>query len=136
MDGQDFVERLSDATNAHDLDGIVACFHDDYALTAPCHPSRSFVGTAQVRRNWGGMFAAVPDLRVAVLASVTHGDTVWSEWAMSGTRAAGGDHLMRGVIVFEVVDGRARRGLFFVEPVDAEAMTADQAVQHLTGAPQ
>jgi ketosteroid isomerase-like protein len=134
MNAQDFAGRLRDVTNAHDLDGIVGCFRDDYALTAPCHPSRSFVGTEQVRRNWAGIFAAVPDLQVDVVAATADGDTVWSEWEMRGTRPDGGAHLMRGVIVFEVVAGRAGAARFFVEPVDADTTTADQAIGRLTGA--
>ncbi|MGI8524028.1 MAG: nuclear transport factor 2 family protein [Nocardioides sp.] len=133
MDLQNFVARLVEVTNAHDLDAIVACFHDDYVLTNPCHRSREFVGTDQVRRNWTGIFAAVPDLRVEVLSSSAEGDRVWSEWEMRGTRTDGGIHLMRGVIVFEVTEGRARSARFFVEPVDADATTADEAVAHLTG---
>lgn len=134
MDAQGFAERLGDVTNAHDLDGIVACFRDDYALTAPCHPARSFVGSEQVRRNWAGIFGAVPDLRVDVVAATVDGNTVWSEWEMHGTRADGVNHLMRGVIVFEVVEGRAAAGRFFVEPVDADTTTADEAITQLTGA--
>lgn len=136
MDAQDFAGRLRDVTNAHDLDGIVACFQDDYALTAPCHPSRGFVGNEQVRRNWAGLFAAVPDLRVEVVAAAVDGDTVWSEWDMRGTRADGVTHLMRGVIVFDVAQGRAGAARFFVEPVDAATTTADGAIAGLTGAAQ
>ena len=136
MDAQDFAARLRDVTNAHDLDGIVGCFREDYALTAPCHQSRSFVGNEQVRRNWAGIFAAVPDLQVDVTAATVDGDTVWSEWEMRGTRPDGAPHLMRGVIVFEVVDGRAAAARFFVEPVDADTTTADQAITRLTGGAQ
>jgi ketosteroid isomerase-like protein len=133
MSGHDFLGRLCDATNAHDVDAIVACFHDDYTLTAPCHAARGFVGTDQVRRNWTGIFAGVPDLRAEVVGSIVEGDRVWSEWEMRGTRRDGQPHLMRGVIVFEVADGRARAARFFVEPVDDDAMTADETIHHLTG---
>ncbi len=134
METQDFVGRLVDVTNAHDVEAIVGCFHEDYALTAPCHPARSFVGTDQVRRNWTGLFAAVPDLRVEVLTSTTEEDRVWSEWEMRGTRRDGNPQLMRGVIVFDVDGGRARAGRFFVEPVGDEPTTADEAIQQVTGA--
>jgi ketosteroid isomerase-like protein len=135
MDALDFVGRLVDVTNAHDVDGIVGCFHDDYVLTAPCHPARSFVGTDQVRRNWTGLFAAVPDLHVAVVSASAESDRVWSEWEMQGTRRDGHPHLMRGVIVFDVLEGRAAAARFFVEPVEADATTADEAIARLTGRP-
>ena len=129
-----FLERLTAATNAHDVDGIVACFADDYTKLTPCHPARGFRGTEQVRRNWTGLFAAVPDLRVEVLNATTQGERVWSEWEMRGTRRDGLPQLMRGVIVFDVDDGRARAGRFFVEPVGDEPTTADEAIQQVTGA--
>jgi ketosteroid isomerase-like protein len=136
MDAHDFLGRLRDASNAHDVDAIVDCFHDDYVLTAPCHPARAFVGTEQVRRNWSGIFAGVPDLVAEVPSSHVDGDRVWSEWEMRGTRRDGRPHLMQGVIVFTVVDGRARTARFFVEPVDDAPTTADQAISNVTGSPR
>ena len=38
------IERLVAATNAHYLEGIVACFAAGYTLEAPLHPARSFRG--------------------------------------------------------------------------------------------
>src|SRR4051812_40894700 len=46
------VDRLVQATNDHDLDGLVACFAADYENATPAHPARSFRGREQVRRNW------------------------------------------------------------------------------------
>ena len=62
----DLVTRLFELTNAHDLEGLVGCFGPDYALTNPVHPGRDFVGPGQVRRNWMGLFAGVPDLTASV----------------------------------------------------------------------
>jgi len=56
------VERLRDATNAHDLEGIVACFAAEYRNETPLHPGRGFVGNDQVRRNWRQILAAIPDV--------------------------------------------------------------------------
>jgi len=89
------VERLCAATNAHDLEGIVACFADDYRNQTPVHPARGFVGNDQVRRNWTQILAAIPDVSSEIVASVADGDTVWSEWEHRGTRADGSPHLMR-----------------------------------------
>lgn len=135
MDAQEFLACLADATNAHDVEGIVACFARDYSLTMPCHPARDFVGTDQVKRNWTGMFAAVPDLTVEVLRVAVRDDVVWSEWEMTGTRVDGATHLLRGVIVFDVdvPAGRARAARFFVEPVDRGGMDADEAIAAVSG---
>jgi ketosteroid isomerase-like protein len=128
------VERLRDATNAHDLDAVVDCFAEDYRNDTPVHPRRSFDGRAQVRSNWEEIFAAVPDIRASVIASVVDGDVIWSEWEMSGTRPDGARHLMRGVIIFGVRGERAAWARFFLEPVDPGDDDATAAVRHIIGA--
>jgi len=112
------VERLRDATNAHDLEGIVACFAAEYRNETPLHPGRGFVGNDQVRRNWTQILAAIPDVSTEIVASLTDGVTVWSEWEHRGTQPDGSVHLMRGVIVFGVHDGLIDTARFFLEPVD------------------
>lgn len=123
------VERLRDATNAHDLEAIVACFAADYRNETPLHPARGFVGNEQVRQNWTHILAAIPDVSTEIVASVAGGDTVWSEWEHSGTRADGSRHLMRGVIVFGVRDAVIATARFFLEPVDDSGDRVDVAVQ-------
>jgi ketosteroid isomerase-like protein len=123
------VERLLRATNEHDLEGVVACFADDYENETPAHPARSFRGREQVRRNWEQIFAFVPDLEARITTQATDGATAWTEWEMSGTRRDGRRHEMRGVIIFGVEQGRAAWARFYLEPVDAEAGTADDAVR-------
>jgi ketosteroid isomerase-like protein len=85
---------------AHDVDGIVSCFAEDYRNETPAHPAHGFVGCEQVRRNWEQIFAFVPDVTARLLASSVDGDTIWTEWEHSGTRADGSAHVMRGVIIF------------------------------------
>ena len=130
------VERLLDATNAHDLDELVDCFTEDYRNDTPAHPRRGFDGRSQVRSNWEQIFAAVPDITASVLASVADADVIWSEWEMSGTRLDGATHLMRGVIIFGVRDDRAAWARFFLEPVDLGDADANVAVRQLTGTGQ
>src|SRR3954453_6567313 len=112
------LQRLLEATNAHDVDAITNCFAPDYRNETPIHPARGFVGNEQVRRNWTQILAAIPDLSAVVIASATSGDTVWSEWEHRGTRRDGSAHLMRGVIVFAVANGLIAAARFFLEPVD------------------
>jgi ketosteroid isomerase-like protein len=123
------VERLRDATNAHDLEGIVACFAADYRNETPLHPARGFVGNEQVRRNWTQILAAVPDVSTEIIASFAEGDTVWSEWEHRGTRADGSPHLMRGVIIFSMRDAVIATARFFLEPVEDTGDGVDVAVQ-------
>jgi ketosteroid isomerase-like protein len=60
-DARAVVRRLQAATNAHDLDALVACFAPDYLSEIPAHPARSFRGSEQVRRNWTQILAGVPE---------------------------------------------------------------------------
>jgi ketosteroid isomerase-like protein len=128
-DPGELVERLLRATNEHDVDGIEGCFAEDYENVTPSHPSRSFRGREQVRRNWEQIFAFVPDLQAQVSRRAIDGETAWTEWVMTGTRRDGTAHEMRGVIVFGVGDGVAKWARFFLEPVDESAGSVDDAVR-------
>jgi ketosteroid isomerase-like protein len=121
--------RLQTMTNAHDVDGIVACFAVDYRNETPAHPARSFVGRDQVRRNWNQILAAIPDLSTEIVAWQADGETLWSEWEQRGTRPDGSAHLMRGVIVFAVRGGLIADARFFLEPVDEVDDDVDAAVR-------
>jgi ketosteroid isomerase-like protein len=129
------VDRLLAATNAHDLDALVDCFAPDYVNETPAHPSRGFQGREQVRRNWTQIFAGVADLRAEVVRRAVDGDLAWVEWDMHGTRGDGSPHGMRGVTVFRVLDGRAAWASFYLEPVDREGDTVDDAVRRAVAGP-
>jgi ketosteroid isomerase-like protein len=124
----EMLERLVATTNDHDLDGLVNCFAADYRNETPAHPARGFTGREQVRGNWQQIFAAVPDLHATVLQSALVGDTVWTEWEMTGTRRDGTAHLMRGVILFGVIGGRAAWARFYLEPVQTGGGTIKSAL--------
>lgn len=130
-----WIARLEAATNAHDIDGLVDCFAEDYHNIPPAHPQREFTGREQVRKNWTTFFTEVPDIAGRVLARAADGDTVWSEWEMSGTRRDGTPHLMRGVIIFGIENDRARWARFYIEPVEAGSGDADALVQRLMTEP-
>ena len=123
------IQRLVQATNDHDLDGIVACFAATYVNETPAHPSRGFEGKNQVRQNWAQILGGVPDVRAEVLASVTEGSSVWTEWRMAGTRRDGVAHEMRGVIIFHIAGELIDAARFYLEPVENESGTVDDAVR-------
>jgi len=123
------VARLTAATNAHDLEAIVACFSPNYENVTPAHPERGFVGRDQVRKNWEQILAFIPDLTTEVVREVSNGDTIWTEWEHRGTRRDGTKHLMRGVVIFGVAGGLAAWARFYLEPVQENAGTVDEAVR-------
>jgi len=129
MDGPaELVQRLVDATNARDIDALVDCFVDDYVNETPSHPARGFRGRGQVRSNWEQIFEFVADLHVEVVRCAVAGDTAWTEWEMRGTRRDLTAHHLRGVILFEVRDGRAVSARFYLEPVHDDGALVDDAV--------
>lgn len=120
------VERLAQATNAHDLDGLVACFAEEYRNETPAHPERGFTGRDQVRTNWEQIFAFISDVQADVLRMAVDGDTVWSEWEHRGHRPDGSLHVMRGVVIFGVEDGLATWARFYLEPVEQSGDNVDE----------
>jgi ketosteroid isomerase-like protein len=127
------VERLLAAINAHDLEAMVACFADDYVNEWPAHPQRGFQGRAQVRQNWSQIFAGVPNLQARLPRMAVDGDTVWTEWDISGTRGDGAAFLMRGVSIFGVADGRLAWVRFYLEPVEETSGDVDANTRRVVG---
>jgi ketosteroid isomerase-like protein len=126
------VARLLEAMNQHDLELFVAQFAPDYRSQQPVHPGRGFGGRDQVRKNWSAIFAGVPDFSAELVAEATDGDTCWSEWAWHGHHADGSALEMRGVIVMELTaDGLIREGRLYVEPVEQQTETIDEAVRKM-----
>ena len=123
------IDRLLKATNDHDLDALVDCFAADYINETPAHPLRGFTGREQVRLNWRQILAAVPDLMAEVTAGAEQGGGAWTEWQMSGTRGDGTPHLMRGVIIFTVLDDRISAARFYLEPVETSTGDVNTAVR-------
>ncbi len=126
--GTGVTELLQRAVNQHDLDALASCFAPDFVNETPLHPARSFVGRQQVRQNWAQIFAAVPDIKADLLRSSVDGDTVWTEWEMSGIRVDGRRHLMRGVSVFGIDNGVIASVRFHLEPVEEGGAGIDAAV--------
>lgn len=129
------IDRLVAATNAHDVDGVVACFAPDYVNRTPAHPARGFRGSDQVRRNWTAIFAGVPDIAARVVATAERGREIWTEWEMSGTRRDGTPHAMAGVVIFGVGSDRIVSARFYLEPVESASGDADAAVTRLMAGP-
>jgi ketosteroid isomerase-like protein len=119
--------------NAHDLEAFLACIHPEYRSEQPVHPERGFGGRDQVEKNWAAMFSGIPDFRAEALDSVVDGDTAWTEWRWSGTRADGSPVDMRGVTLFRVEDGLIVSGRLYMEEVEQAGADIDQTVSRISG---
>jgi ketosteroid isomerase-like protein len=123
------LQRLLDATNAHDLDSLTDCFAIDYANETPAHPDRSFTGREQVRRNWTQIFGGVPDLEATLIRWAADGETLWAEWRHRGTRRDGTQHELAGVTVIDVRDDRIQRASFYLEPVLRDGVDVETVIR-------
>jgi ketosteroid isomerase-like protein len=126
--------RLDRAMNSHDLAALTACFAPGYVNETPVHPTQSFSGREQVRRNWARILGSVPDL-VAVLVrwAVGPDGDLWAEWDWRGTRTDGQAVHLRGVTVLgPVADGPEQEvagwARFYMEPVEETGDDVDAAV--------
>ena len=124
-DPSEVLRRQEQALNAHDLDALADCFHEDLVSENFVHPSQTFTGREQVKRNWGQMIANVPDLRAELIGTAVDGDTVWGEWRIYGTRRDGALLDLRGVVISKVEDGRVRASRRYLAPLDPSLQTVD-----------
>ena len=123
-------DRLLAAMNAHDIDALVACFAPSYRSAQPAHPDRAFSGNDQVRENWTGVFAGVPDFHAELLASATTADGVEiGEWHWQGTHADGAPFAMQGVTVLGIEGGQIAWGRLYMEPIERDGAGIEQMVQ-------
>jgi limonene-1,2-epoxide hydrolase len=126
------IQRLVDAMNRHDADGMAACFAANYRSEQPAHPNRLFDGPNQVAANWRQMFAGVPDVVVKVVSSAQEGSTTWTEYAWDGHHTDGSDFAMRGCIVAgHGEDGAIVWQRLYMEPVEKDSAAIEEAVQKL-----
>jgi hypothetical protein len=125
------LERLTDASNAHDPHRLASLFAEDYQSSQPLHPGRDFVGRAQVLQNWLSVFEGVPDFSSELVASAVNGETEWGESYWRGHHTDGSGFAMRGVTIFVVHDGLVVEGRLYMEPVEVGSGDIDAAVQEL-----
>ena len=125
------MERLRDATNAHDPRGMAALFAEDYRSVQPLHPSRAFGGRAQVLENWTSVFAGVPDFSSELVASSGDGKTEWGEWDWRGHHPDGSAFAMRGITILVVRDDLIAEARLYMEPVEVGGGDIDEAVRDL-----
>jgi limonene-1,2-epoxide hydrolase len=131
--GSAVVDRLIEATNSHDVDAMMECFHQDYRSEQPLHPDAGFSGREQVGKNWSLMFETVPDLRLDVLRSAIAGAEVWTELRVHGRKVEGGPFEYRGMTVWGVRDERIAWARLYFEPVEVGGTGIDDRMQHVLG---
>jgi ketosteroid isomerase-like protein len=132
-DARAVLDRLTAAQNEHDLERMLACFHDDYRSEQPRFPSRTFQGIDQVRANWSALLDAIPDFHAEVLRSAADGDTVFTEVHWTGTKADGTPLDERGVLIAGIRDDRIAWGRLYIDEVQPDGADIDATVRRMAG---
>jgi ketosteroid isomerase-like protein len=127
------MDRLTDAQNAHDLEGMLACFHEDYRSEQPLFPGRTFQGIDQVRANWSALLDSITDFRAEILRSAVDGDTAFVEIQWMGAKADGTPFEERGVLIMGIRDDRIAWGRLYVDEVEREGADIDAVVRRMAG---
>ena len=115
------IERIKEAVNRRDLDGLMACYDPGIRGEEPTLKDRDFRGIDQLRANWETILAALPDLDMELVDSVSDGERVWAEWRWRGSRTNGTRIVRRGVIIYDVRNDRVVRLRRIMGPVRDEA---------------
>lgn len=108
LDAEEFARRWATAWNAHDLEEVLAHFHDDVVFTSPVAAqllpdTRGILrGKAALRSYWTEGLNRIPDLRFTVEAVYLGVDTVVINYRNQR------GNLVNEVLVFD--DGLVREG--------------------------
>jgi steroid delta-isomerase-like uncharacterized protein len=79
------LQRIADAWNAHDPDGVAACYAEDVELQDVGLPEPTLHGRQAIRDLAAGYIAAFSDLRVEVSEPIVSGNRSAQEWKVTGT---------------------------------------------------
>jgi ketosteroid isomerase-like protein len=132
-DPRALMDHLTAAQNAHDLEGMLTCFHEDYRSEQPQFPARTFQGIDQVRANWSALLDAMPDFHAEVLRSAVDSDIVFEEVHWTGTKLDGKPLEELGVIVMGIREDRISWGRLYVDEVEREGADIDAVVRRMAG---
>jgi hypothetical protein len=131
--GKAVTERLLEAMNAHDPQGHLACFNDDYRSEQPAHPARTFSGRKQVRENWSKVYESIPDFRAELLRLAVVAEEEWG--GMDLARNQGGRDASRGTRCDHHghPQWQDRLGRPYVEEAEREGADITETVRRMTG---
>jgi len=78
----ELADQIFAAINAHDTDALRELWADDVEERFPDKTCR---GKDELAAYFRGLFAAMSDVRMAKVASVEEGETVFARWTLTGT---------------------------------------------------
>jgi steroid delta-isomerase-like uncharacterized protein len=107
----DIIRWSFERLNAHDAQGMAELWTAD---TVERFPDRTCFGATEIVDYFEATFAAIPDLRIEILALAEHGDDVIVRWRLRGTQegrlqgldGTGRQITLDGVDHFTLKDGK------------------------------
>jgi steroid delta-isomerase-like uncharacterized protein len=78
------LKRETEAWNAHDADGVAACYAEDAVLYDVGLPD-ALQGRAAIRHSVAGYLAAFSDLHFDMRQPIVYGNRAAQEWKVTGT---------------------------------------------------
>jgi uncharacterized protein (TIGR02246 family) len=112
------VQQFHDATNRHDVDGMMALMTDDVVFenTVPPPDGERRAGQAAVRAAWEALFAGAPRATFEVEEIFAAGDRCVIRWRFRWVPdAPGRPGHVRGVELFRVRDNKVAEKLSYVK---------------------
>ncbi|MGH7840205.1 MAG: nuclear transport factor 2 family protein [Candidatus Binataceae bacterium] len=117
---EELIQRYFDAFNRHDLEGVMACFHDSPVIVDAT--AARFEGRDEVRRHYETGFALMPDCRCDLRTLTGHSGHGVAESVFHGTRQRYGKVIEAiGAEVVEIVEGRIKEIRDYHRPLPAKA---------------
>ncbi len=111
------IERFNEATNRHDVDGMMALMTDDvvFESTAPPGGERR-EGQSAVRATWEALFRSAPSVVFETEEAFAAGDRCVVRWLYRwAVDSPGEPGHVRGVDIFRVRDGKVAEKLSYVK---------------------
>jgi steroid delta-isomerase-like uncharacterized protein len=117
---EQLIQRYFDAFNRHDIEGVMACFHDDPVIVDA--EGRRCAGRGEVRRSYETSFALFPDGRCDLRSCTGNDGRGMAESLFRGTRPREGKVVEAiGAEVLEIRDGKIKEIRDYHRPVPANA---------------
>ena len=103
---EQLIAQYFDAFNRHDLDGVLACFHETIALVSP--NGDRVEGIDAARRRYEQEFATMPDAHCELRLATGNAGGGMAESVFRATLADGTAIRAVGAEVMEFADGRIK----------------------------
>lgn len=116
---EQLIQRYFDAFNRHDIEGMMACFHEEPVIIGP--NARRCAGRAEVRRSYESEFTMFPDARCDLRLCTGNSGRGVAESLFHGTRAQRGVVEAIGAEVMEIVDSKIKEIRDYHQRVPAKA---------------